>query len=289
LPSVLRFSRCQRTAIVLSHKYFRRAAEMASKSEQEKEVRIMKKTMFLLLLSLPVVVFGQGIEVPPRHMIDLPTAWPLPRAGLDLTMRFYGNGGLLMGLNVGVSGKFMFGASYGGSKILGEDSLEWNPAPGLLVRYLLINESFALPAISIGFDSQGYGAFLDSTNRYGNKSLGFYAVASKSYAFLERMDFHGGINYSLEHDDHDSDINLFVGGVLAFNPDFDLLAEYDFAVNDNADNSLGSGNGYVNAGLRLNIKKVVYLEFFLKNLLQNKKEVKYYNREFKITYFQYIL
>ena len=249
----------------------------------------MKKTMLLLLLSLPVVALSQGIEVAPRHIIDVPTAWPLPRAGLDLTMRFYGNGGLLMGLNVGVSGKFMFGASYGGSKVLGEDSLEWNPAPGLLVRYQLINESFALPAISLGFESQGFGAYLDSTNRYSNKSLGFYAVASKSYAFLERLDFHGGVNYSLENDDGDSDINLFTGAVLAVNQDFDLLVEYDFGVNDTENNSLGSGNGYLNGGLRLNIKKIVYLEFFLKNLLQNKKEVKYFNREFKITYFQYIL
>lgn len=249
----------------------------------------MKKTMLLLLLSFPVVVIGQGIEVPPRYVIDMPTAWPLPRAGLDLTLRFYGNGGLLMGLDVGVSGKFMFGASFGGSRILGEDSLEWNPAPGLMVRYQLISESFALPSISIGFDSQGYGAYIDSTSRYANKSLGFYVVGSKSYAFLERLDFHGGVNYSLEDGDGDGDINFFAGMVLAFNQDFDLLGEYDFAINDTQDPAQGAGNGYLNAGLRLNIKKVVYLELFLKNLLDNRRTARYINREFKITYFQYIL
>jgi hypothetical protein len=106
---------------------------------------------------------------------------------------------------------------------------------------------------------------------------------------LERLDFHGGVNYSLENGDDDNDFNLFAGMALAVNQDFDLLAEYDFAVNDTRDTSLGAGNGYLNAGLRLNIKKVVYLELFLKNLLENRRTARYINREFKITYFQYIL
>jgi hypothetical protein len=98
-------------------------------------------------------------------------------------------------------------------------------------------------------------------------------VASKSYAFLERLDFHGGVNYSLERDD-DSDINLFTGGALAINQDVEVLGEYDFALNDTQENSLGAGNGYLNAGIRLNIKKVVYLELFVKNLLDNRKTAK---------------
>ncbi|MDZ7292293.1 MAG: YjbH domain-containing protein [candidate division KSB1 bacterium] len=250
----------------------------------------MKKTTLLLLLLLPVSVIGQGIEVPPRHIIDFPTAWPLPRAGFDLNVRFFGMNGAIVSMNVGVSGQFMFGASYGGTNILGEDSLHWNPAPGLLVRYQLIGESFALPAISVGFESQGYGSYVDSTKRYTNKSPGFYVVASKSYALLERLDFHGGVNYSLERGDKDRDINLFVGATLAVNQDFEILGEYDFAINDNKEKvSLGSGAGYLNSGLRLNIKKVVYLELFVKNLLQNKRDAKYFNREFKITFFQYIL
>ncbi|MCG3118786.1 MAG: hypothetical protein ALAOOOJD_01061 [bacterium] len=257
----------------------------------------MKKFILPLLLLLPVVVFGQGIDVQPRHVIDIPTAWPLPRAGFDLTARAFGQGGMFVSLSVGVSNQFMFGASYGGTNILGEDSLQWNRAPGLLVRYNIIPESFALPAISIGFESQGYGPFIAKSkttnseiNRYTNKSPGFYVVASKSYAFLEHLDFHGGINYSLERGDGDKDINLFTGAALAFNQDFELLGEYDFALNDTQKKvSLGEGTGYLNAGLRLNIKKVVYIEVYLKNLLQNRTAAKYYNREFQITFFQYIL
>jgi len=252
----------------------------------------MKRFVLLLIGLLPVAVFGQGIEVQPRHLIDLPTAWPMPRAGFDLKVRAFGGGGALVALSVGVSNEFMFGASYGGNHILGEDSLIWNRAPGILLRYKMIEESFALPAISIGFESQGYGPFIGGPkSRYTNKSRGFYAVGSKSYDFFEHLDFHGGVNYSLERtEDGTSPINFFMGGALAFNQDFELLAEYDFAVNDTKDKEeFGSGNGYLNAGLRLNIKKVVYIELFLKNLTKNRRTSNYFTREFQLTFFQYIL
>jgi hypothetical protein len=250
----------------------------------------MKKAIFSLLLLLPVSVIGQGTEVPPRHILDKPTAGVLTRAGMDLTLRFFGNGGVIMGLNVGVSERFMFGASYGGSRVLGDDSVRWNPGAGVLVRYQLIAESFALPSLTVGFESQGYGAFVDSTDRYTFKSPGFYLVGSKSYDLLERFDLHAGVNYSLEDGDRDRDVNLFAGATLAVNRDFELLVEYDFALNDNkGEISLGSGTGFLNAGLRLNIKNVVYLELFAKDLFLNKRNTDYFDREFKITYFQFIL
>jgi hypothetical protein len=251
----------------------------------------MKKlVLLLLLLLLPVAAIGQGIDVRPRHVIDTPTAWPLPRAGFDLSARAFGDGGVILALNVGVSNQFMFGASYGGTHILGEDSLQWNRAPGVMARYNLIIESYALPAISIGFESQGYGPYIPNLSRYANKSPGFYVVASKRYDFLEFLDFHGGVNYSLERADGDRDFNLFAGASLAFNQDFELLSEYDFALNDTKEKvSLGEGTGYLNAGLRLNIKDAVNIEVFLKNLLKNRRTAKYYNREFKITFFQFIL
>jgi len=253
----------------------------------------MKKIILLLLLLLPVSVIGQGIAVLPRQVIDTPTAWPLPRAGFDMTVRFFGNGGAILGLTAGVSERFMFGASYGGTNVLGEDSLRWNRAPGLLIRYnLVVDTSLVLPEISIGFESQGYGPFIEGINRYTNKSPGFYVVASKRYysPFLDYVDFHAGVNYSLERGDGDRDVNLFFSSALGINQDFELLGEYDFALNDTKEKvSLGEGTGYLNAGLRLKIKQYVYLELFFKNLLENRRSAQYFNREFKVTYFQFIL
>lgn len=249
----------------------------------------MKKVLWLVLLSsLPVQVRAQGVGVPPRWVIDTPTAGTLPRVGFDFSMRTYGDGGLLGCVNVGVSEKFMFGASYGGTNLLGNGTVRWNETPGINVRYQVIEESFGLPAFTLGFDSQGYGAFTDSLNRYTNKSPGFFLVTSKSYDLFERLDFHGGVNYSLETADGDRDANLFGGATLAFNSDFEVLWEYDFALNDNDDNSINSGKGFLNVGARLNIRNVVYVEFFMKDILENRKDIVNANREMKITYFQFI-
>lgn len=258
------------------------------------------KLAVLFFLFFPVLASAQGVDVPPRHIIDTPTAGLLRRGGFDLNVRFYGQSGVNLAMNVGVSRRFMFGTSFGGTEVLGEKQADWNPAPGVLVRYQLLSESLGLPGVTIGFESQGTGAFVrDSTDkskgRYVNKSFGFYVVGSKSYDFLERLDFHAGINYSLERDDGDKDPNLFMGMTLAINRDIELLAEYDLAFNDDktADSQstrrFGDGKGYLNTGIRLNLKDVVYLEFYLKNLFKNRTTAEDYTREFKITYFQFIL
>jgi len=257
------------------------------------------KSLLLFLLLFPILAQAQGVDVPPRHMIDYPTAGLLRRGGFDVEARFYGESGLLLGTNVGVSPRFMFGVSFGGTNALGDKEPNWNSQPGVLLRYQLVGESAAMPAITLGFESQGYGAFLDSTKRFVNKSPGFYVVGSKSYnwiSLLSRFDFHGGLNYSLEKNDGDQDINFFFGSTVAVNEDVELMFEYDLAFNDSPEKNrtIGDGKGWFNSGIRFNIANIVYLEFFLKNLLNNNRNSALdsrakYTREVKLTYFQFIL
>ncbi len=257
------------------------------------------KSMLLFLLLLPVLSLAQGVDVPPRHIIDYPTAGLLRRGGFDVQARFYGQSGLYLATNVGISPRFMFGMSFGGTEVLGDQEPNWNKQPGVLVRYQIIGESAGLPAVTLGFESQGYGAFIDSTNRFVNKSPGFYAVASKSYnwiSLLSRFDFHGGINYSLEKGDGDEDINFFLGSTVSINEDVDLMFEYDLAFNDSpeANRTVGDGKGWFNSGIRFNVANIVYLEFFLKNLFDNNRTTPLenrakYTREVKLTYFQFIM
>jgi len=255
----------------------------------------MKKNFIaFFLLVAATLVQAQGVDLWPRYMIDKPTAGVLRKGGFDLGLRFYGNSGALLSLNVGVSDRFMFGASFGGNDALGEKKPSWNPAPGVLVKYQLFTENIGMPGITIGFENQGYGPYLkaDTLQRYINKSPGFYVVASKSYDFLERLDFHGGINLSLENKDKDRDPNLFMGATLALNPRLEVVAEYDVAFNDTPAEprrDVRDGEGILNTALRLNIKNVIYLELFLKDLFKNQTKAEDYVREFKITYFQFIL
>ena len=80
---------------------------------------------------------------------------------------------------------------------------------------------------------QGFGSYIDSTKRFQNKSVGAYAAVSKNYEFLGLLGLHGGINYSFETGDGDKDPNFFVGVDKSINPELTLMAEYDFALNDN--------------------------------------------------------
>lgn len=255
----------------------------------------MKKNLVaVLVMLLPMLVYAQGVDVQPRYTIDKPTAGVMRRGGFDLGLRFYGQSGALLSLNVGISDRFMFGASFGGNDALGQEEPDWNPAPGVLVKYQIFSESIGMPGISVGFESQGYGPYFkaDSLQRYLNKSPGFYVVASKSYDFLERLDFHGGVNLSLENQDKDRDPNLFMGATLAINPHLEIIGEYDVAFNTTPSEprrDVHDGEGILNTGVRLNIKKVIYLELFLKDIFKNQTQTKDYVREFKITYFQFIL
>ncbi len=249
------------------------------------------KKLFLLILILSLLAVNL-----PSHaqslleqniLIDLPTAGMLERGSFDVKLRLFGNGGLLGGVAVGITPNFMIGLSYGGERIIGQGDVNWNPQPGIQAKLRIINETFATPAVVIGFDSQGYGPYNDDFNRYAIKSRGFYAVASKNYGFLFNLGIHGGLNYSLENDDDDKDINIFLGADLSFNREFRFMLEYDLARNDNRDIGFGSGDGYLNAGAQWIFADRFVLQFNWKNILENGPDGIGTNREIKITYFEF--
>lgn len=255
----------------------------------------MKKVLWLVLLLLGVMRldgYAQGINVPSRFIIDKPTAGVLPRAGVDFSLRAFGDGGLIGNIDVGISERFMIGVGYGGTNVLGNNKIDWNQNPGVVLRYLMSNKRPEGVDLSFGFDSQGYGPYMDNQKRYINKSPGLFAVLSADYQLLQGAEGHLGVNYSLETADGSRAPNIFVGASLfPFSSDFEILAEYDFALNDEdkGENSINSGKGFFNVGARLSIRTVVYIEFFVKDILENRRNIANANRELKITYFQFIL
>jgi hypothetical protein len=143
--------------------------------------------------------------------------------------------------------------------------------PGVNLRVRLLDESVSLPAFTIGFDSQGKGYYNDDLNRYQIKSPGFFIAASKNFEFLGYLSLHGVINYSLERDDADKDLNLGVGFEKTIGGKFSIVGEYDFAVNDNTGKALGDGNGFMNFGVRWSIGDGFTLGLNLRDVLDNKK------------------
>jgi hypothetical protein len=280
--------------------------EPLDKSEEGEMVKIIKALakflggLVLIFLILSPRIFAQererGKVIPvwessnfqPRKLIDVPTAGLLPRGSFDFDIRIYPQGGVIFGIDVGLMKRFMIGMSYGGENIIGDGDPDWNPRIEFAAKFRLINESYVLPALAIGFDSQGIGAYNDSLDRYAYKSKGFYAVMSKNYLLAEvPVGFHVGTNYSLENKDKDKDMPLFFGGDIRLNENLGFVAEYDLGTNDDEDKALyGQGYGFLNTGVQWIFSNRLQLEFIFKNMLLNRKDISSWGREFRITYFE---
>jgi len=265
---------------------------------------MMRKNPIWLIIILLFVQFLPGYsqneddetttyiqKMRPINLIDIPTANFLSRKYFQLKLRVFHLGGMLGALQVGLTNRLMFGVSYGGQNIIGQGKVSWNDAPGVQLRYRLRFEDYRFPAVSLGFDSQGYGTYYSELKRYQIKSKGFYIVFSKNYFVLKDFGVHAGVNYSDENRGDEKDLNFFCGAHLMLDPELSLVWEYDFAINDNDDKSLGSGKGYMNAAVRWYFSSQLLFEFSVKNLLKNNRAidgdpVPNANRELKIIYFQ---
>jgi hypothetical protein len=192
----------------------------------------------------------------------------------------YGNG-LLLGLGVGITNRFTIGLAYGGEGLIGYgDHVDWNSLPGILVKYRLIEESFVAPAITFGFDNQGYGGraggLLFDYDGYVYKSPGFFASISKSFVMLKKaqIGFHGTVNYSLEETNEIKWPNVLVGMDIGINEELMFVVEYNCALDDmTGENTTTYANpfyGFLNMGLRWAFAKNFHLQFDVRDILQNK-------------------
>jgi len=246
----------------------------------------MKKIFTALLLTFSLLC---AEEVAVKQLIDCPTAFKLKKAGILLGGRMYNDGGVLTEVGVGLADNFYFGVSYGGTNIIGRGEPEWNGNPGVFAQVNLMDEDYYYPGFALGFNSQGYGAW--SGDRYDIKSKGFYGVASKNFFIANNLGtfgLHGGLNYCVtEKDDlQDDNLNFFVGFDKSVGNNFNLLFEYDFAVNDNSTekNAPTKGYGYMNAGMRWSFDNALHLEFDLKDILKNQKGDAGLERQIRLIY-----
>ena len=170
---------------------------------------------------------------------------------------------------------------------MGNQEVVWNPRVEFGAKVRVIDEGQSAPALAVGYQSQGYGAYQDSLSRYTTKSKGFYAVFSKNFGTsFGEMGFHAGVNKSLEDEDGDGDFSGFVGMDQELGKSLALVVEYDFGLNDNEDNTLGSGKGFLNAGVRWVVSSQLLLEFDLKNIFQNGERNPYPDRELRLLYIE---
>jgi hypothetical protein len=245
--------------------------------------------VLLIQLSGFYFVFAQGTagsdaQIETRSVIDVPTAGILRNNAFALGMEFFQNGGMILSSAIGFDDRFMFGLSYGGTGLIGDAHPVWNPAPGVLLKVRILDETFSLPAFALGFDSQGKEPYLDNPGRYTIKSPGFFLVASKNYEAYGTLAFHGGVNYSLEHADGDTDPNLFAGLEKSIGKFLSLLGEYNLGWNDSNRDALGRGRGYLNVAFAVSAGNGLTLKFAFKDILHNQPEITIGNRVFLLDF-----
>jgi hypothetical protein len=227
---------------------------------------------------------GDAATIEPTMIVDKPTAGMLKRGSYEITSNFFQRGGVLVGVNVGLFDLFSFGISYGGTDLIGASKITMNPSPGVNIKLRLFGEGAMVPAIAVGFDSQGKEPYVDSLSRYTIKSPGVFVAASKNYSFLGNLSVHGGVNLSMERSDGDGNANVYAGLEKSVGRDISILTEYDVATNDFGGRSLGRGKGYLNLAFRWSWGKGLVIGFDLKNVTKNQDNVSIGNRTIEIDY-----
>ena len=231
--------------------------------------------VYLTAIIFIMVPFGlYADDMVPYRLVNAPTAGTLSGRTYFFETHLFDGGGVTQRIGIGVADLLDIGVSYSGSNIIGSRRVNWQPHAGFQVRVRIVEESIKHPAIAIGVDTQGESQYLsgENLNRFRVKSKGAYLAISRNYNFLGDLGFHGGANYSFENDDGDYDPSLWLGIDKNIGRFFSLCCEYDFAINDNEDESLTYDRGYLNAAVKLNLGGAFTLEFDLQNILRNAKK-----------------
>ncbi len=209
------------------------------------------------------------------YMIDQPDIYFLKHGNYSLQMRFGPVGEIIGYAHIGLWDRFSFGLSYGASNLIGAGNPEFYKEPGIQARILLIEQSFMVPGVIIGFDNQGYGEY-DST-RYDIMSKGLYCQIGEVFEYpgLEIVP-NLGINYSFEQDGR---FDIF-GGIRFGVGSTHIIIDYSPNLYDNRDQN----KGYLNTGIRFVFYEQLFFEFALRDLLDNSDRNQQLNRMIKIGY-----
>ncbi len=247
----------------------------------------MKKKMLQLFILLMFTSFLTAHHTSQLlYLTDVPTAGVLDRGNLKIFSKIYRENGFISGAQIGLFPRFMIGMSYGGENLVGNAEPEWHDKVEFSAKFRLFDESQRMPAIALGYDSQGHGRYYPS-GRYDIKSKGFYGVISRNFSVFGSFGIHFGINKSLE-DDGDTDLNFYGGFDKSIGQVVTLLCEYDAATNDSEEETsklFGEGKGYLNAGVNISFSKSLILKVCAYDILQNNPETIGMDRSISIIYF----
>lgn len=239
---------------------------------------------FALLLLLSAPASRAGLEQPIDNA-RYPTAGIMSHREYRFQARLTPESSVQGGARLGFKDRAQVGVFYGAQRLIEMGDPSFNDHLGFEVRVRVIEEE-RLPAIAVGFDSQGWYEYNGADERYQRKSLGFYAVASRNWhSFAGDLSVHLGANYSLERADGDDAPAMFGAADWTIAGRVSLLGDIGTAWNDDtADGRYGEGGIYVDAGLRVALGDHLGLMVVFSDLTKNLAPGEEIGRELEVVY-----
>ncbi|HRP01842.1 MAG TPA: hypothetical protein PLE30_04250 [Candidatus Kapabacteria bacterium] len=223
-----------------------------------------------------------------RYIVDMPNCGLISDKKIALDILYMKSGSLSLAAEYSFLNTANAGLSYSMNNIIGNGEISSQKYPGISLKVRLIDETYKLPAIALGFSNQSRSVYLSNSNRFQVLSPGLYFALSKSFRWkLGYLASHFGVNYSFDNDAPNRTPNVYFGIEQSINSFSSINLEYNLQL-DETKNKLYNSKGLLNVALRAGVISGLTLELQLKDLLNNNKEINSIERQFGIEIFKSI-
>jgi hypothetical protein len=230
---------------------------------------------------------GETATIESRYIVDMPTAGVLSKGKWSVDVYAFGNSGVMADVSLSPLQNFNVGLSYAGAGFLGNGAIVLQGIPGFHIRWRPLDETMTLPALLLGFQTQGRGQPFATNNffgRYETNSPGLFLAVSKNFTFLGSLALHGGVNYSFDAGTQSSP-NIYVGLEKTIGSVVSLSAEYNTTLDNPADAaSTMARRGLLNVALRVFTGKGFTFELQVRDLLRNLRSANGVYRTLRMEY-----
>ncbi|MBN1232624.1 MAG: hypothetical protein JXA60_04640 [Candidatus Coatesbacteria bacterium] len=240
----------------------------------------MSKLIIIILFVVSLNLYAEKNRTWPNpiRLVDLPTAGGYGKGSYEALLLAYPGGGTFVGVGIGLNEIFSMGVSYRAGGVIGSGDPDWGEWPEVFVKAQLLPEKGMTPAVSLGYDSNGFD-LLGQGGYTGNRHYpnNFYGIVSKSFKLIGNNAIHGGLIYVLQE------------GKKGISPSFGLekeigaflfTTEYHFAVNEDKPENNKDGYWNMEFGILLSPSASLSIEF--RNLLEANN--KPWNRSLQLSY-----
>jgi hypothetical protein len=247
-------------------------AKKGSMNQFQNSLRLIV-LMTLLIMSQQQPVFSQGsagskAKMPRLSIIDMPTARILPPKAYRVSGIIMQESGILTQVNYGLTKNVNLGFSYSAMPLFGEGDPILQPLLLFDVRVRLLSEKKKVPAIVLGVNSQGLGAW-ENKRRFEFNAPGIFLSASKNISWEAGiLSLHGGINYPIMPSAYSNTPGAFVGVEQSFYKNVTIATEYSGTWNE--DPAFMNKNGLLNCAVKYSPFKGINLTIQARDLLESR-------------------